>query len=72
MTINHSISGGSYGSIPVPTTSANVTDDDMTVPGAARNLNAQPGHSEVILSGDPLAADDGHPITGYEYRVGSG
>ena len=71
VTITHRISGAGYGSIPVRITSVTVAADEMTVPGAPRNLNAQPGHGEVRLSWDPPAADGGHSITDYQYRVGS-
>ena len=75
VTLRHAATGGGYAvasgdarSAPVRVT---VEDDEATAPGPPE-LRAGAGNEAALLRWTPPADDGGAPVTGYEYRRGTG
>ena len=75
VTLRHTATGGGYAVTVVSARSApvvvTVEDDEATEPGAP-NLVAAAGHESAILRWTPPGDDGGAPVTGYQYRQGTG
>ena len=75
VTLRHAATGGGYTVASGDALSARVRvtvhDDETTAPGAPE-LDADSGYETALLRWSPPDDDGGAPVTGYEYRRGTG